>query len=787
MTNQIIQLVPQPEEFNERKSLDVRDTVKKYLFHWPLFVSSIALCLAMAFFYIRYADRVYNVTARLLFKDEQTGSGHRESALQELDIVPGNKVVDNEMEILRSLVLLTKVVNDLQLWISYKKIGLITDQDLYNQTPVRLTLLKKTVDPMGQSILIKIKDDKRFILKEGDIESEFLFTSRLKTKYGVWILSPTENLKPFIGETINITVNNPDLVAGGILSNFNTAVVSKQATVVEMSLKETVPQRGKDILNRLIDVYSHAAVQDNNRVTESTLKFLDERLAAVTVELNSVEKDVERFKSSKGLTDISSQSNFFLTNVTENDRKLNEVNVEIQVLNGVEKYINSPQSGRPPATVGLTDPALATLINQLIGLESQRERLLASTPEGNPMFDPINRQLNSTRQAIKNIIQGIKSSLLSTRRQLESYDSRFVSSIKALPGQERQYLALERQQAIKEELYTYLLKKREEAALSYASTLSNSRVVEKAFYGPPISPKAPLIYAMSIFLGLILPAGFIYGREVLNNRVLNSNEVVSTTTVPILGELVYQEGPKVIVMNDRNCRIIAEQFRTLRTNLQFVQGNWKNSRVIMLTSGMSGEGKSFITCNLGAALSASGRKTVILEMDMRKPTISKYFNLYDVPGLSSFLTGSASKEQIVQPLEEHPNLFVIGAGELPSNPSEILEEPGIKNLIQWLRSNFDEILIDTPPVQLVTDGMIISQYCDIQLYVVRQGFTYKSHLEYLKQLYQDKKLKNLHVIFNGVDMKGRYSYNTNVDYKYYMNEQKQRSINSSIKHLARRF
>lgn len=789
MNTQMVPLIAYTEAPGETKKINIQDTVRKYLYHWPLFATAVALSLTLAFVYIRYADRVFNVKAQLLFKDEARGEGHRESALKELDIISSNKLVDNEMEILKSRVLMNTVVDELQLWTTYTKLGLVTDQDLYPRTPVRISLLKRTGDLSALSIVIQIKDDKRFILKQGEKESEYLFEAPLKTRAGIWRFHTTPYLKNFVGKTIKIGINNPELVTASILANLSTAVITKQATVVELSLKETVPQRGQDILNRLIEVYNQAAIQDNNRVTESTLKFIDERLAAVTSELNNVEKEVETFKSSKAMTDIPTQSTFYLESATENDRRLNEVNVEIEVLQGIEKYVNSPHSARPPATVGLTDPALVTLVNQLIALEFQRESLLANTPEEHPMFDPVNRQLQSTRASIKDIIQGIKSSLLSTRQQLQSYDSRFTSSIKNLPGQERQYLVLERQQGIKEELYIYLLKKREEAALSYASTLSNSRIVEKAFYGAPISPKIPLTYALAFVMGLILPAGFIYGRELLNNRVLNTNEVYTTTSVPLLGELVYQEGPKVIVMNERNCRIIAEQFRSLRTNLQFVNGNWENSRVIMLTSSMSGEGKSFITCNLGAALSASGRKTVVLELDMRKPTISKYFNQNGAPGLSSFLTGNAQMEDVVQPVEGRPNLFVIGAGELPSSPSEILEEPRIKVLIEWLRSNFDEVLIDTPPVHLVTDGMIIAKYCDIHLYVIRQGYTYKSHLEYLKQLYQDKKLSNLYVVFNGVDMNGRFNYNANVDYKYYVDDisQKKNSIGLTIKQLAKRF
>ncbi|NEU10006.1 polysaccharide biosynthesis tyrosine autokinase [Flavihumibacter sp. R14] len=789
MDSQMVQFVSYNELPKEEENGSLRVTLKKYFFHWPLFGSAIATCLLLAFLYVRYADRIFNVRAQLLFKDEQTGSGHRESALQELDMVSSSKVVENEMEILKSRILMTKVVNDLQLWTAYKKVGLIADQDLYGQYPVGLVLLKQTGYFADTKFVIRILDDKKYLLKQGDQESEFFFSSKLKTGSGIWSLQPTEDLKNFIGETIIITVNEPDLVAQGILANFNTAVIGKQATVVELALKETVPERGKDILDRLIEVYSLAAIQDNNRANESTLKFLNERLAEVTVELTGVEKEVESFKSSKGLTDISAQSNFYLQNVTDNDRQLNGVNVEIEVLRGISQYINSPKTSRPPATTGISDPALATLVNQLINLESQRDRLLANTPESHPMFEPINRQLYTTRESIKDIIKGVNTSLLSTRRKLQSYDSKFMSSIRDLPSQERQHIILQRQQEIKADLYVYLLKKREEASLSYASTLSNTRIVQKAFYGAPISPRTSLTYAFALLMGFIIPAGFIYGRDILNNKVLDSKEIVNTTLVPLLGELMYQEGPKVIVMKEPNCRILAEQFRSLRTNLQFVPRNESNGRVTMLTSSMSGEGKSFIASNLGAAFSVSGRKTIILEMDLRKPTIYKYFGLEKAPGLTSYLNGTAEIEDIIQPAEGLPNLFIIRVGELPSNPSEVLEEPAIKVLIEKLRLSFDEILIDTPPVQLVTDGMIISQYCDIHLYVIRQGITYKSHLEYLKQLYQDKKLNNLHVVFNGVEISGRNSYKTDVDYAYYANDniQKKMSLASTIRSLGKRF
>jgi capsular exopolysaccharide synthesis family protein len=373
-------------------------------------------------------------------------------------------------------------------------------------------------------------------------------------------------------------------------------------------------------------------------------------------------------------------------------------------------------------------------------------------------------------------------------QKLESYNARVESSIKKLPGQERGYINIKRQQTIKEDLYTYLLKKREEAALSYASTLADSRTVDKAYYAGPISPKVPLTYALALILGFAFPAGLIFIRDILNNRVISSVEIEDATSVPILGELIFQNNLSPIIMNDRRYRILAEQFRMLRTHLEDLTVENGGSRVTQITSGMSGEGKSFITCNLGVALAASGKKTIILEMDMRRPSISKAFNLKEKVGLSEFLEGRRQIEEIIQSVDGHSNLFIIGSGAISSNPSELLEKPLLKNLIDYLRNSFDEILIDTPPVRLVAEGMITSRYSDVNLYVVRHSYTHKSQLKYVEQLNKLGKLKNLHIILNGVMLNGRYSSTQDFDYSYYLSrDQKRLTISSTLKDVIERF
>ena len=772
------------EEYSEDdKSPSLRETVSKYVFHWPLFMLSIALCFALAFLYLRYATPVYDVRAKLLIKDEKktpnTGTG-----LEELDLFQSSKVVENEIEILKSRTLMREVVKDLHLWTQYKRRSGIKDIDIYSSTPVRFTLLvPKNSNFDGENLEIFIKDKKSFVLKHGDSESVVPFTARVRSGFGIWKLETTPHLDEYIGKTVLITLNNPEKVTGRYLNSLDASLSNKQTTVVDLNIKESVPKRGEDILNRLITVYNLAAIEDKNKVTQSTLDFIDERLASLTGELTSVEKDVESFKSSRGLTDISLESEFFLTNVSGNDAKLNEVNVQLQVINGIEDYVNSPQSsGTAPATLGISDPGLLVLINQLSELELQKEKLLAITPESNPVFGPINNQIQTTKNSIRENVKGIKKSLLAARNQLLSINSAFESSIKQLPGKERQFISIKRQQGIKEELYIYLLQKREETAVSYASTIADSRTVDQAFTGDPVSPKKPVAYGMAFVLSLALPVGLIYVRNVLNDRVNSSKEISETTSVPILGELCYSNETGSIVVHDKSRKMIAEQFRILRTNLQYIYGKKGTGKVTLFTSSMSGEGKSFVTCNLGAALAVSGRKTIILELDMRKPAISKYLNVANKIGLSNYLIGECNKEDIVQTSSVHPHLFVISTGPLPPNPSELLEQPEMDELINWLKTGFDEILIDTPPIHLVTDAMILSRFSDANLFVVRHGYTYKSQLDLVKQLHREQKLPKMNIIYNGVNTAGKNGYG------YYGEERSSKhTLRLKMKEVVKRF
>ncbi|SEP40061.1 tyrosine-protein kinase [Mucilaginibacter sp. OK283] len=768
MKNERLFLSSSFDDKDEPTQKDLGGLLSKYLHSWPLFAICLIISLCIAYFYIKNTKPVYDIKAKLAIKDEKKSSDAKE-ALAEIDVVGQPKDIESELELIKSRPLIRQVVNDLQLQTSYKEKANYSSKDIYATTPVKFKLIQAQGENRDFSLTVFIKDAQSFSIKTDDTESpDYHFNTVLKNSIGALMLTKTKSFDNYIGKTISVNVQNPEDV---VTQYQNSILVSlnKDAPIVDMELEDEVPERGKEILEQLIKAYKVSSIQDKNKATQSTLKFIDDRLSSLTGELTNVEKDVEGFKSSIGLTDISSKSKFYLDNVQSNDSRLNDVNVQLNVIEGIERYANSGNnSGNVPATLGISDPGLISLVDQLSKLQLQRDRLLATTPEQNPIFEPLNRQIKATKAAVKETVSGIKASLLSVQHELQNNNSGFEASIKNIPGQERQYISIKRQQSIKENLYIYLLQKKEEVSLSYASTLTGIRTVEDPYYIAPKSKKQ-VPYVLAFLLGLGLPASFIYGRDLLKNKVLNRAEIEKITGVEVICELNQNKGKNQIVVLEKNAFAIAEQFRSLRTNLFLLFQNRQSGRVTLFTSSVAGEGKSFITSNMGAALAATNRKVIILELDMRRPKIADIFNLSaQNKGLSNYLNGEVELSEIVQPSGVHPQLSIIGAGAIPENPSELLDSIKLDVLINKLRDEYDDILIDTPPIHLVTDALILARICDVTLYVVKQGHTNKSELTFIKQMAKEDKLPNLYIIFNGIQ-RTKYGYGYNYDNSYYNN------------------
>lgn len=787
MKTEQIYLAPySEEEAKAGTTKDMRAMIAKYLYHWPLFLIVMAVCIGLALWYAASQPPSYTVRAKVTIKDD-TQAGDMKTALQEITISQTPKAMESEVQKLKTRELIGRVVDELQLWSTYHVETSYGEQEVYTTSPIRFQLLDQKRPISGQSFSIVIESKDHYILTQpGGNEIRVPFNSTSSNAFGTWKLDTTGHLVDYIGKKMVVMLSSHEDATNAWIARLNVAL-NKSAPIVDIDVEDTDPERGVLVVNHVIKSYKMLDIEEKNKVTESTLRFIDDRLTDVTGELTSVEKDVEGYKSSQGLTDISSQSQVYLQSVQENDSELNKVNVQLNVIDGIEKYINSAGSnGNAPATLGIEDPGLNNLVSQLAILNLERNKLLATTPEDNPLFAPLNSQIQSTKNAIKGNIRAIRSSLLATRKQLQGFNFKAESSIKNIPGQERQYLSIKRQQAIKENLYVYLLQKREEIGLQYASTLSDINTIESAYYeGPKSHKEVPL--SLAIMCGFLLPVGILGFREAWRNKIFDSLEL-KQTDVPVMAELIQEESDSAVVVLDRNSFAIAEQFRALRSNLFHVYNTKQDSRVTLFTSSVSGEGKSFVSNNLSISIAASGKRTIILELDLRRPQMAKYFKFdKECPGITDYLRGDATIDQIIQPSQVRPNLSLIAAGSIADDPAELLESARMVELIDELRKHYEDILLDTPPLHLVTDAMILGRVSDLTIYMVRQGVTSKAELKFISQLKRERMMPNMHIVFNGVQ-RNRTGYGYSYDYSYY-NYPKSRSINSRrlMKNLASRF
>ncbi|WP_345950885.1 polysaccharide biosynthesis tyrosine autokinase [Mucilaginibacter sp. PAMB04274] len=795
---------------NKSHFTDLRSVLKRYLYHWPLFLLGLILAAAGAYTYLQTANRVYEVSATILVKDEKK-SPEEKSMVPELDQSASPKNAEAEIEILRSKNLINQVVNRFQLWTTYKtKRGLKT-LDLYESTPVKFEMVQKAGMLTAHSLEVLIKDKNSFEIENLSGQKQTVaFNTPYKSEFGSWKLKPTDFIDQYIGSTITIEVDDEQAVTNNYVKSLDAHLLDKTAPTIGLFVSDEVPQRGRDFLNGLITAYNDAAMAEQKRKTKSTIDFIDNRLSSLSGELSHAEKSVQGYRSSQGLTDISTQAKTYLENTQSNDSKLNDVNVQLNIINGIEQYVNS-SSDNPPSTMGISDPTLVNLVSKLSELQLKRSALLATTPESNPMFNPINKQITLTKQSIKDAISGVKSSLLNSKRELQSVNNRTQSSIRDLPVQERQFVDMKRQQSIKENLYVYLLQKREELALSYASTFTDARIVDNATVGDVKWPRPALISAIALLCGIGLPFLLIFFRDSFNDKVTSRRDIERAVDVPIAGEVSYDTSDnKVIVVNNKHS-LLGEQFRTIRTNLYYLHqnrklspsaiklnlhngslessslhdGNDNHARVTLFTSSIAKEGKSFVSTNTAVALAALRRKTVILEMDLRKPKILKNFDLSaDHIGITDYLTHKANLDSIIRP-SGIPYLDIIGSGEISSEPSELLESNKLAELIAELRERYDDVIIDSPPLHLVTDAMIISKLTDINLYVIRQGYTGKEELTFIKEVNDSEKIANLNLVFNGIRT-NKYGYGYRYDNSYYSEPQKA-TFTGSFKRFMSRF
>lgn len=765
-------------ELDEEK-VNYQELLFKYIIHWPWFVVSVLACLIGAWVYLHFQTPVYQVSASIMIKDDKKGGSAGSADLENLGlggVITSTQSIDNEIEVLRSKTILKEVVNNLELYITYYDEDEFPKKELYQTSPIIVNMTAQEADNLPGVVVIDMKltpeGGLNINLKVGLNEYSKHFEKLpavLPTDKGTFGFTLKDSLLNGKIEGQNSTrnisaiVSQPFGVAKGYQSALNIAPTSKTTSVAVVSLMNTNIQRGQDFINKLMEMYNRNTNNDKNEVAEKTKEFINERIQIIDQELGSTEDKLEAFKRNAGLTNIGSDAQLAVEGNAEYERKRVENGTQINLVRDLVRYINNPSNEYEvlPSNIGLSDNGLTTQIERYNELIIERKRLLRTSTESNPMIVNLDTSIRAMKTNVQAAIDGTLKGLLIVKADLDREAGRFSRRISDAPGQEREYVSIARQQEIKAGLYLMLLQKREENAITLAATANNAKIIdEPAAEGGPISPKSQMVYMIALVVGLGLPVSIIFLIGLTKFKIEGRGDVQKLTSLPIVGDvpLTSEKTGAIAVFENQNT-LMSETFRNVRTNLQFMLEN--GQKVILVTSTVSGEGKSFISANLAISLSLLGKKVVIVGLDIRKPGLNKVFNIPRKElGITQYLSNPEKNlMEFVQPSDVSKSLYVLPGGTVPPNPTELLARDGLDKAIEILRKNFDYVILDTAPVGMVTDTLLIGRVADLSVYVCRADYTRKTEFTLINELANNNKLPNLCTVINGLDLqKKKYGY-----------------------------
>lgn len=763
-----------PTHIEEEDSINLKEIFSKLLDKWSWFAFSILGCLIIAFLFARYTPPTYQISAKILVNDDEKGSslGKQSGALMDLGGLIGAKnSVDNEAEILRTRFLMEKVVRQMQLNIVYSKKANLVTRELY-APPFKLSILKGVDTIETTKFQIKKISANRLKVTTKTFEKDVAWGEKFTIEQVGTLLLEPNNLRDLGDGEFTVSVSSIDGKVAELMKQLSVAVTNKQVSIIDLVFLYPVQKKGEDILSTLIENYTAANLVDKNAIADSTYKFINERLSKIASELGDVENNVESFKQKNQLADMSEQGKLLVQNTGEFASELAKAETQVNVLNELENYLQDPKSNKRvfPSSLLPQDLVFSNLMSQYNALLVERERQLLSVTEESPFIRNIDKQIAGLRSDIISNIQSTKNTYTLTRNKLRSQLSSAEGQISGVPQIEKNYLKLARKQQIKQELYIFLMQKAEETAISKSSNISVAKTIDppKAEV-VPISPRKNIIYVASILIGLFIPLGLIFGQTLLNTKIATKEEILSLTRVPVIGEISHNFSEDNLIVANQGRSAISEQFRALRTNLSFYLKN-QDEKIILLTSSMGGEGKSFTAINLGNILALAGKKVLLMELDLRKPGLSAKLGINNDIGFSNYTISPTIKmNDIIKPLSLNKNMFIISSGPLPPNPAETLMSEHLPALIKDLKSQFDYIIMDAPPVGIITDAQLLSTYADVTLYLVRQKVTQKDQLSIVEDLYTSGKMKNLGIVVNDIISKyygygygyGTYGENAN--------------------------
>jgi capsular exopolysaccharide synthesis family protein len=772
---------------SQEEEINLREELEKYLRYWPWFIIGVVLCVFIGFIYLKYTTPEYSTTASIIIKDEKSkGPSSEMAAFADLGLLGGMGAssIENEIGILKSKTLMTQTIKALNLNITYFEEGVIKSKELYSKTPYEVLaiqldeeILENAIkEELGNTFYIIQKSGENFQLintETGEI-IEGKFGAPVNIDFATVTVEKTGlSLEEDAGK-LAVRFSPLESVIGKYREAVQINLTDKNSSLLELSLVDPVREKAQDILDQLILEYNQQAIQDKNLVASNTAEFIDERLAIINQELDSVEVGKEEFKEANQLTNIEAESEMFIENASDYKKRQQEVGTQLELANAMITYLETgSNSDLLPANLGIQETGVNELIGEYNTLVLERNRVLSGSTEENPVVLKLNAQIEQMRANVLQSLERMRNNFRIAEKDLDRQMAIIGSQISSVPSKERQYRGIERQQNIKEALYLFLLEKREENSLSLAVTAPKAKIVDDAYSSEkPVSPKSKIILLASLILGLLIPILIIYLRGLLNNKVRSREDLEQQAKeIPVVGEIprVEKKNSEMVLKNDRS--VLAEAFRILHTNLQYLIVNTADKdtgNTIFVTSTVKGEGKTLVSFNLAATLANTNKKVLIVGADLRNPQLQRFEkDARSHIGVSDYLANDELKlkDLIRESNTENPNLQLLPSGTIPPNPSELWRRQKTGEMFKELEQMYDYVIVDTAPSLLVTDTFLINKWADVTLYVVRAGHTEKKLLQFAVDSKRDGKFHDLSFVLNDVRM-ANFGYGNKYGYAY---------------------
>ena len=793
----------------EQSALDFQTIYSTLILNWKWFLLSIVLCCALAVAYVKLAPKVFQSSTKILIKDDESkksggAAGAAAAAMSNLSLgfMSSSNGIDNESEILNSRYLVQQTIKNLKLYAEYRHGGMLVDTLIYSKQEVNVdmdtTSLKQLNAPMKLTITreggiyhvkgkyFKPIDAETFEKAPYEINKTLAkLPAQIRTKAGTLTLTQNLGYKLKEGTELKVEMISPFKASKEYFKRLTMNQTKKTANTIELTFNDESRERGVDFLNGLIDAYNYQANIDKNEIQKRTEDFINSRLAKISTELTGNDTNLEKYKQKNRMVDIGLNAKQAVLSSDQFDQELNKANMQVELLNEIGKYMDQPANKYQPipTNVGLEDESATALIGQYNSLALTRKQLLHSASEDSPVVTPITAQLEDLMTAIKRAMLQARINMKIQRNSIADMASKYEKTIGVTPEQEKALTQIGRQQSVTSGLYLMLLQKREETSMSLASTADKAKIIEPAAFVDKVSPKGIIALLIAFILGAAIPAGIIYLRELLRSKILGHDDVEKLTQLPIVGDIptASANGSKgSIVIQENKSNLMSEIFRGLRTNLQLAGDD--KEKVFIVTSTTTGEGKTFIASNLAMSLALLEKKTIMVGLDIRKPRMAELFGIGDRQhGITNILANEECnweevKAQIVASGVNH-NLDLLMAGPTPANPGELMVRKSLKQTIALLKEHYDYVIIDTAPVGLVADTLQLSKLADRTLFVCRADFSTKSSFTYINKLDEQKKLPNISIVINDIDLSkkkfaysygfGRYSKNGNRSFGSY--------------------